>query len=58
VGVSVLGVQSDRHVHKVVCVRAGPLAPVEEPGAYVGVRRRVLGNDGQIRPLTSPGPRR
>lgn len=40
----------DRHVHKVVEVRAGSLQPLESPEAYSGVPRRVRGNDGLIRP--------
>jgi hypothetical protein len=41
--------------HKVVAVQAASLAPLEEPDAYVGVPRRVLGNDGKIRPWAPPG---
>ena len=44
----------DRHVHKVVLVRSGSVAPIKTPDAYAGVPRRLLGNDGQIRPLRSP----
>src|SRR5216683_3323221 len=44
-----------RHVHKVVCIRAGSVAPVEEPEAYTDVPRRALGNDGVIRLLRPPG---
>jgi hypothetical protein len=44
-----------RPVHKVVGVQAGSLAPIESPEAYRDVPRRVLGNDGTIRALTS-GP--
>jgi hypothetical protein len=39
-----------RHQHKVVSVQAGSLAPLEAPDAYRDVPRRVLGNDGKIRP--------
>lgn len=45
-----------RHQHKVVSVAAGSLAPLEEPGAYREVPRRVLGNDGKIRPWAPAGP--
>jgi hypothetical protein len=40
----------DRHIHKVVDVRAGSLEPLESPEAYSAVPRRVRGNDGLIRP--------
>lgn len=30
------------------------LAPIEEPGAYADVPRRVLGRDAQTRPLAPP----
>jgi hypothetical protein len=43
----------DRHVHKVVSVRAGLLAPVEAPDAYAGVPRQVRGTEGVIRELAS-----
>ncbi len=43
-----------RSRHKVVSVQAGSLAPLEEPDAYRNVPRRVLGNDGKIRPWASP----
>jgi hypothetical protein len=38
-----------RHDHKVVQVRAGSVRPLEPPGAYKQVPRRVLGGGGQIR---------
>ena len=38
-----------RHVHKVVQVQAASLRPLEPPGAYEAVPRRVLGLDGQLR---------
>jgi hypothetical protein len=38
-----------RHDHKVVQVRAGSVRPLEPPGAYKQVPRRVLGRGGQIR---------
>ena len=41
---------SDRLNHKVVQVRAGSLRPLEPPGAYKDVPRRVLGQDGHSRP--------
>jgi hypothetical protein len=41
-----------RHEHKVVQVRAGSLRPLEAPGAYKWVSRRVLGDDGQIRRMS------
>ncbi len=41
------------HRHKVVTVRAAGLRPVEAPGAYDEVPRRVRGRDGQIRPWAS-----
>jgi hypothetical protein len=44
-----------RHQHKVVSVQAQSLAPLEEPDAYRDVPRRVLGNDGKIRPWSSAG---
>jgi hypothetical protein len=44
-----------RHRHKVVEVRAASLAPLEETDAYRDVPRRVLGNDGKIRPWKPPG---
>jgi len=43
-----------RHRHKVVEVRAASLAPLEDPDAYRDVPRRVLGNDGKIRPWAPP----
>ncbi len=50
-----------RHRHKVVEVRAASLAPLEAPEAYRDVPRRMLGNDGKIRPWApadsgAPGP--
>lgn len=39
-----------RAVHKVVSVQASGLQPLEEPEVYAAVPRRVLGNDGVIRP--------
>jgi hypothetical protein len=39
-----------------VSVRAGAVRPLENPGAYARVPRRVLGTDGQIRPWTRPHP--
>jgi hypothetical protein len=44
-----------RHQHKVVSVQAASLAPLEAPDAYRDVPRRVLGNDGKIRPWSSAG---
>ena len=44
-----------RHVHKVVGVQAKSLAPIEPPDAYTDVPRRVVGNDGVIRPLMPTG---
>jgi hypothetical protein len=44
-----------RHRHKVVEVRAASLVPLEEPGAYQDVLRRVFGNDGRIRPWAPLG---
>lgn len=44
----------DRHVHKVVCVRARSLVPIEAPDAYADVPRRILGSDGVIRPTARP----
>jgi hypothetical protein len=38
-----------RRQHKVVQVRADSLRPLEPPGAYKAVPRRVLGRDGRIR---------
>jgi hypothetical protein len=43
-----------RHQHKIVAVQASRVRPVEPPDAYVGVPRRVLGNDGKIRPWAPP----
>jgi hypothetical protein len=40
--------------HKVVQVRADTLRPLEPPGAYKDVPRRVRGLDGQIRMPTNP----
>ena len=45
-----------RHRHRVVSVRAGAVRPLENPGAYARVPRRVLGRDGQIRPWTPAAP--
>ena len=45
-----------RHRHHVVSVRAGAVQPLEDPGAYARVPRRVLGRDGQIRPWTPAAP--
>ena len=41
---------SNRPVHKLVCVRAESLTPLETSDAYRQVPRRILGNDGRIRP--------
>jgi len=41
-------------IHKVVGVQAPSLAPIGPPEAYAEVPRRVLGIDGQIRPLHPP----
>jgi hypothetical protein len=38
-----------RHLHKVVQVRAATLRPLEPPGAYTQVPRRVPGRHRQIR---------
>ncbi len=43
-----------RHRHKVVEVLADSVGPLEAPEAYAGVPRRVLCNDGRIRPWTRP----
>jgi hypothetical protein len=40
----------DRAVHKIVCVPARSLTPLEAPQAYRQVPRRIFGNDGRIRP--------
>jgi hypothetical protein len=45
---------SERVVHKIVLVRAGTLAPLEEPSAYADVPRRVHCADGTIRPFAAP----
>lgn len=45
-----------RYRHRVVSVRAGAVRPLENPGAYARVPRRVLGRDGQIRPWTPAAP--
>ncbi len=45
-----------RHRHRVVSVRAGAVRPLENPGAYARVPRRVLGRDGQIHPWTPAAP--
>ena len=42
--------QGGRPVRRVVNVRAGSLQPLDEPGSYENVPRRVLGRDGVIRP--------
>jgi hypothetical protein len=39
-----------RHRHHVVSLRAAALTPLEPPGAYADVPRRILGKDGRIRP--------
>jgi len=44
----------DRHAHKVVCVQAGSLSPIEAPDAYADVPRRKFGRDGRITPLAPP----
>jgi hypothetical protein len=41
---------SDRAVHKIVCVQADSLTPLETPDDYRNVLRRIFGHDGQIRP--------
>ena len=45
-----------RHRHHVVSVRAGAVRPLENPGAYARVPRRVLGRDGRILPWTPAAP--
>jgi hypothetical protein len=40
-----------RHRHQVLSVRAATVRPIELPGAYEGVSRRLRGNDGAIRPV-------
>jgi hypothetical protein len=45
-----------RHRHKIACVRAGTLRPLENPAAYTDVPRRVLGRDGLIRPWNRNPP--
>lgn len=52
--VSWVQTSGDRHLHKVVSVRAASLAPIEAPDAYTDVPRRILGHDGAIRPLKPP----
>jgi len=42
----------DRRIHKIVCVHGGRLRPLETPDPELP--RRVLGDDGQIRPLQPP----
>jgi hypothetical protein len=42
---------STRHIHKVVCVQARSIKPIEEPDAYAQVPRRIRYRDGTIRPL-------
>jgi hypothetical protein len=42
---------SIRHNHKVVCVEARAIKPIEEPGAYAQVPRRIRHRDGKIRPI-------
>jgi hypothetical protein len=39
-----------RHHHRVACVRAETVHPLEAPAAYHDVPRRTLGADGRIRP--------
>jgi hypothetical protein len=46
-GVSWVQATNGGHVHKVVCVQASSLSPLEVPDAYTVVPRRVHGNDGQ-----------
>jgi hypothetical protein len=47
---------SSRTVHKLVCVPADSLTRLEAPDAYREVPRRVLGQDGQVRPWSrQPG---
>src|ERR1035441_3574199 len=50
--------QAGRPRRHVVSVRAARVYPLEEPGAYGLVPRRVLGNDGAIRPWAGPLPPR
>lgn len=45
---------SERVVHKVVLVQVGSLAPLEEPGAYAEVPRRLHRADGTVMPLAPP----
>jgi hypothetical protein len=40
----------DRAAHKIVCVQAESLTPLEAPDAYRQAPRRIFGNDGRIRP--------
>ncbi len=46
-----------RYRHHVVSVRAAAVRPLENPGAYARVPRRMLGRDGQIRPWTPAASR-
>ena len=48
--VSWVHVSGGRHLHKVVTVQASSLRPLEEPDAYAGVPRRIVGADGLVRP--------
>lgn len=41
---------SGRAVHKIVCIPAESLTPLETPDTYRRVPRRIFGNDGRIRP--------
>jgi hypothetical protein len=40
------------HAHKVVSVDAASLRPLDTPEAFSDVPRRILGNDGLVRPWT------
>jgi hypothetical protein len=41
---------SDYAIHKIVCVPAESLTPLETPEAYRQVPRRIFGDDGRIKP--------
>jgi hypothetical protein len=47
--VSWVQITAGRPVHKVVSVRASQLHPLEDPGSYARVPRRVRCRDGRIR---------
>lgn len=53
--VSWVNESSARPKHMVVQVRADTLRPLEQPGAYARVERRVRGQDGVIRPWSGEG---